>query len=95
MLGPLLAFLVIGVLAVVMRALFSPPKPAPYLMARRVEDYGLLCAAAIVADAATAAVIRGRLNQAGIRATLATGTDGRVRVLVFEKELDRARRVVG
>jgi len=35
------------------------------------------------------------LTAAGIKATIEIGADGRVRVLVFEDEVPRARRVMG
>jgi hypothetical protein len=59
------------------------------------DDFGLLDVAAIVDTADTAEQIRAVLADAGIRATVAPAADGRVRVLVFETEVARARRVVG
>jgi hypothetical protein len=58
------------------------------------EDFGLLRPALIAEDLTSAGVARARLAEAGIRATVSTGLDGRTRVLVFGEELDRARRVV-
>lgn len=95
MLGPLLALMVLGVVAGVLRALFAPAKAAAYPVSGPLDDYGLLCAAAVADDPETASRIRCRLGAAGIRATVATGPDGRVHVLVFEGELHRARRVMG
>lgn len=59
------------------------------------DDYGLLSVvtAAETEEAARAAVTL--LAEAGIRATTTTGADGQVRVLVFDADLFRARRVVG
>jgi hypothetical protein len=95
LLGPLIALAVVGVLAAVLRYILgrevSLPDPTP----ADPDDFGLLCAAAVTADPDTAAAVRERLQSAGIRATLATGGDGLIRVLVFERELDEARRVVG
>jgi hypothetical protein len=59
------------------------------------EDYGLLRPALVAEDLTGAGAVRARLAEAGIRATLSTGLDGRTRVLVFAEELDRARRLVG
>jgi hypothetical protein len=59
------------------------------------EDYGLLGVAAVVETADEAEQIRAVLADAGIRATVAEAPDGRVRVLVFEADVPRARRVVG
>lgn len=56
------------------------------------EDFGLLQPALIAEDLASAGAARARLAEAGIRATVSTGLDGRTRVLVFSEELDRARR---
>jgi hypothetical protein len=60
-----------------------------------VDDYGLLAPAAIVDSAEHGARTRELLGRAGIRATTTIGTDGRHRVLVFARDLDRARRVAG
>ena len=57
-------------------------------------DYGLLCFVSSVGDLAFARDVRDRLRHNGVRATLSTGADGMVRVLVFADELDRARRLI-
>ena len=57
-------------------------------------DYGLLRAAAVVEDLDTGQSVRALLIAARVRATVATGPDGLVRVLVFPQEYDRARRLV-
>src|SRR5687768_10765392 len=54
-------------------------------------DYGLLRSVSLVGDLAFARDVRDRLRRNGVRATLATGQDGMVRVLVFADEYDRAR----
>ena len=59
------------------------------------EDYGLLASVAAVDTAGDAERVRSLLAGAGIRATTTVGTDGRHRVLVFNAELHRARRVAG
>jgi hypothetical protein len=59
------------------------------------DDYGLLSVVtAVESDGAAHAAVT-LLAEAGIRATTATGSDGHVRVLVFDTDLFRARRVVG
>jgi hypothetical protein len=100
--GTLIAFAVIGLLAVLLRWIFgrdSGPgrstKGFPVPLPVTVEDYGLLCAVAIAHDHRAAASVQARLAAAGIRATLAAGPDGRVRVLVFENQVEAARRLVG
>lgn len=95
MLGPLLALMVLALVAILLRALFAPDGAAPLPALGTPDGYGLLSAVAVVDDPETAAGIRCRLVAAGIRATVSTGRDGQVRVLVFQDELYRARRVVG
>jgi hypothetical protein len=57
-------------------------------------DYGLLRCVSMIGDLAFAREVRDRLRLNGVRATLATGHDGMVRVLVFADEFDRARRLI-
>ncbi|WP_433057212.1 hypothetical protein [Dactylosporangium sp. CS-033363] len=64
------------------------PTPAPR------PDYGLLRTVSMVGDLSFARDVRDRLRHNGVRATLATGPDGMVRILVFADELDRARRLI-
>ena len=79
------------------------PRPASCSSARKTlpsgapsdaPDYGLLRAAAVVEDLDTGQSVRALLIAARVRATVATGPDGLVRVLVFPQEYDRARRLV-
>jgi hypothetical protein len=60
-----------------------PPTPDTPL------DYGLLRSVSLIGDLAFARDVRDRLRHNGVRATLATGPDGMVRVLVFADEYDR------
>jgi len=96
-LGPLIAFAIIGALAVLLRWTFGRGSTVEYSVRLPVapEDYGLLCAVALTDDEQAAIAVAGKLTQAGIRATVATGLDGRVRVLVFEDQVEAARRLVG
>ena len=57
-------------------------------------DYGLLRTVSLIGDLAFARDLRDRLRHNGVRATLATGQDGMVRVLVFADEFDQARRYI-
>jgi hypothetical protein len=108
--SPFIALALIGALAMVLRwtfrqdpaepqALFDPPgvdaEPATEGFEPTAEDYGLLGVAAVVETTDAAEQIRAVLADAGIRATVAGAPDGRVRVLVFETDVPRARRVVG
>jgi hypothetical protein len=54
-------------------------------------DFGLLRSVSLIGDLAFARDVRDRLRHNGVRATLATGHDGMVRVLVFADEYDHAR----
>jgi hypothetical protein len=90
--GPLLAFGAILGLAVVLHwthdSTAGPPIPAA------PEDYGLLHPVATVEDPITARTLRRLLTEAEIRCTIAVARDGRVHVLVFEEEIDQARRLL-
>jgi hypothetical protein len=59
------------------------------------EDFGLLAPVAVVDTEDEAAQVRELLTAAGIRSTQNITNSGRLRVLVFTAELDRARRVSG
>jgi hypothetical protein len=93
--APALAFLAVLLLIGVLRWGFSsggsliarPPKKGP------TGAYGLLVAVAEPTDAAAGERARSRLQDAGIRATLAQTDDG-LRLMVFDGDLDRARRVL-
>jgi len=94
--GPALAFLAVGVLALVLRWAYSPrrdtlvagsPRPG------RPDEYGLLVAVADPGSAREGEVMRGRLQEAGIHATLAQTAAG-LRVLVWPADELRARQVL-
>jgi hypothetical protein len=59
------------------------------------EDFGLLGVVAVVETPDVAQQVRVLLAEAGIRATISAAPQGRIRVLVFEDDVARARRVVG
>ena len=85
-------FLVVGILVLLLRWTWgkghSLAQRAP--RAGRPNDYGLLVPVAAPNDRSDAAAIGTRLDEAGIRYTLADTKDG-MRVLVFEDDADRAR----
>ncbi|WP_089246420.1 SPOR domain-containing protein [Asanoa hainanensis] len=58
-------------------------------------DFGLLVTVAQTSTEADADELRRRLSANGIRSTIAPGTDGRTRILVFRENAARARRLVG
>jgi len=96
LLGPIIAFAVVGALGVILRWTFDSDItkheeqifPTP-------DDYGLLSIAAEVDTVTAARAMQHKLTVAGIRSTIAPSGTGRVRVLVFEAEIEAARRLVG
>jgi len=82
-----------SLLTAVLRRLTATPATAP-APARGSEEFGLLRPIARIPDLNTARSVRGMLEGAGVRATITTGADGRVRVLVFPEDQDRAERLV-
>lgn len=67
----------------------AAPAPTP------VDDYGLLVTAVIAPTMPDALLVQEHLRGAGIRTTLISLPDARVRVLVFADELTNAQRLVG
>jgi hypothetical protein len=88
--GPLLALAVLAAFAV--SADLTGRKPG--VRRPTAPEFGLLVPVAVSADLGAARAIRRRLVGRGIRATVGTGHDGLVRVLVFVDEYDRARDAV-
>lgn len=68
------------------------PGPAPD---GRSADFGLLQNVAVATSAGEANALRALLSDAGIRSTTADAGRGRVRVLVFAADVERARALVG
>jgi hypothetical protein len=107
--GPLIAFVLVGIMAAVLRWALNRDTDARgdtllHALDREMDeglgllggqDFGLLTPAAVADDDATAEEFRTLLSAAGIRATVATARDGRLLVLVFPEEQTRARRLVG
>jgi len=93
---PLVAILVVGGLALVLRWTFGTSRPVPDLAPPGPDaDFGLLSEVTTVPTRGEGNAVRAVLSDAGIRSTMTVGRDGRARVLVFTAELDRARGVVG
>jgi hypothetical protein len=93
----LVAFAAIAGLAAVLRWTFTPGQdraPAGLANASGPEDFGLLCPVATVDDPTSARSLQRLMAEAGIRSTVAVARDGRLRVLVFESQLDEARGLV-
>ncbi len=103
--GPLVAMVVVGVLALVLRWVApgrpSRPKPAkvkapatvPAAPTQRREEYGLLMPAATLPDDDAAERARRQLDAHGIRATVAQTAAG-PQVMVFLEDLPRAQAVL-
>src|SRR5919202_120387 len=92
---PLMALGVVGVLALLLRWAFSTGHS---LVERRPaagspEQYGLLVPVAEPPTFVEAELLRRRLTEAGLRATLAPTTEG-PRVLVFPEDVKAARLVL-
>lgn len=90
--GPVVAFGMVGVLALVLRWAFGHGRSLVASRPRqgRADEYGLLVPVADPATFVEAEVVRRRLQDAGVRATLAPTTDG-PRVLVFPRDEKAAR----
>lgn len=90
--GPILALIGVGVLILVLRWAFSrgssvvaaAPRSGPS------TDYGLLVPVASPGNYVEGEILRRRLEDAGLRANLATTLDG-PRVLVWPADLERAQ----
>jgi hypothetical protein len=86
--GPLIAFLVLALLALFMRWAFGTgsgrEQPAP-------TDDGLLTRIATLSRREAALALRAVLSDAGIRSTVRFPTAHRADVLVFPEDADRAR----
>ncbi len=94
--SPIAAFLVVGVLILILRWAYSDRNDS--LLARRTRmgpdsEYGLLLVVARPVDAATGEAMRMRLAAEGIRAMVTTTTNG-LRVMVFPDELARAKQIL-
>lgn len=93
--GPLVAVAALGVIILMCRWVFAPPKRsvAPVVAPARGADYGLLVPVASVRTGADAEMLRSLLREAGIRCTVAADAEG-ADVLVFRADALRARDLV-
>jgi hypothetical protein len=93
--GPLIAFAMVGVLVLLLRWAFARgasvvARPASQ---GRVDEYGLLVSVAAPQNYIEAEMVRRALEDAGIKATLAQTLAG-PRLMVFPEDEARARQVV-
>jgi hypothetical protein len=91
----LLAFLVVGILVLLLRWAFGGNRSLVERRARSggVQEYGLLVRVAAPDTFVEAEVLRRRLEEAGLRATLAPTTEGPA-VMVFPQDASAAHRVL-
>ena len=95
--GPVVAIVVVAALAMLSKWIFGPGRrrTARSLVPPAVQvDTGLLRSVADLPDRAAAAALRAVLSDAGIRSTVGVRRDGRVQVLVFPDDEERARKLV-
>jgi hypothetical protein len=94
LLGPLIALIVVGFLALVLRWAYGS---SPAVVPPRSDsgEFGLLREVAVVENEDAANALRALLSDAGIRSTKARNPRGGMRVMVFASDLDRARQLAG
>jgi hypothetical protein len=96
--GPVVAIVVVAVLAGLSKWVFGSGRrrtAARSLVPPGVQvDTGLLRSVAELPDRDAAGPVRATLSGAGIRSTVGVRGDGRIQVLVFPDDEDRARRLV-
>jgi hypothetical protein len=89
----LIALLVVGLLALVMRWVFRPSRPrtGPLVDASDARELGLLTVISTGVSQRDALRQRARLREAGIRSSMSRRRDGTMDVLVFHADVERAR----
>jgi hypothetical protein len=92
LLGSLLVFAGVGVLALVLRWIHGNARSVPPPVGL---DFGLLRAVTTVDDPEQASALRAMLADCGIRSTTSRTTSGRTIVLVFDGDVEGARQVLG
>ena len=93
--GPLIAFGVVGIFVLLLRWTYRRGGSVVARPGRsgRADDYGALVAIASPATYAEGEIVRRTLEDAGVRANLASTLDGPL-VLVFPEDADRARAIL-
>ena len=97
----LVAFTVVGVLGLVLRWVFKPSHPRvagtgliDATEAARAGTLGMLTVAVAAQPRARGLQLRNTLANAGVRSSLSRRQDGRVDLLVFRDDADRARQLL-
>lgn len=94
--GPVVAFIAMGVMVLLLRWAFSSKKTSVVAAAAKpgtAEEYGMLVPIATPANYIEGEMLRRSLEEAGIRANLASTLDG-PRVMVWPADESRARDVL-
>jgi len=96
--GPVVAIVVVAALAMLSKWVFGTGRhrtASRSVVPPGVQvDTGLLRPVADLPDRPAAAALRAVLSDAGIRSTIGVRRDGRVQVLVFPDDEERARKLV-
>jgi hypothetical protein len=90
----LIAVVVVGLLAVLVRWIFKPSHPRgrkPLVDAADSSELGLLDVVAVGLPRSAALAARARLGDAGIRSSMSRRRNGALDVLVFRADAERAR----
>lgn len=92
--GPVIAIVMVCVLAVLAKWIFGSGRRHHAASSDGAPDHGLLRPIAELPDRPAALALRAVLSDAGIRSTFGVRRDGRVQVLVFPDDEQRARLLV-
>ncbi len=90
LIAPVVAIAALGLIVLICRWVFSTENRDERRLTKAVGDLGLLVPVALVRTRDDAEMLKGVLAEAGIRA----GISGEYEVLVFTKDLQRARSLV-
>ena len=93
LISPLMSLVALALIALICRWVFGTGRPQAPAAPAQDEDLGLLQPVAEVRTREDAEMLRDLLEQAGVRAGISQGRES-VRVLVFGKDLARARELV-
>lgn len=92
-LSPLVSLVALALIVLICRWVFATGTRSTPTQPVTTDDLGLLDPVALVRTRADAEMLRDVLRDAGVRAGISESADG-LRVLVFSKDLERARELV-